>query len=98
MSVEEGGLNLVDLNVSLVRPLDLGGNANEALLELVLGRGIDHLLAHLADVGAPLEKDNLVALPASLGVGVLDVEDTIPARVVGEELDCDEGRRDRGGV
>lgn len=80
--------NLSDLDVSLVRPLHLGGDPDEALLQLVLGRGVDHLLAHLADVGAPLEENNLVTLSARLGVGVLHVEYPIPAALVGELLDC----------
>lgn len=80
--------NLSDLDVGLVGPLHLGGDPDEALLQLVLGRGVDHLLAHLANVRAPLEENNLVTLPARLGVGVLHVEHPIPAALVGELLHC----------
>ena len=45
--------NLIKFDVPTVRPLDLAGNANKPLLEIVLGRREDHLRLDLGDIRAP---------------------------------------------
>jgi len=48
-----GETHLIKFDVPAVRPLDLAGNANKALLEIVLGRCEDHLRLDLGDIRAP---------------------------------------------
>ena len=46
--------NLVIFDIPLVRSLDLARDTNEALLELVLGRRVNHLGLHLSHIRAPI--------------------------------------------
>ena len=45
---------LLKFNIPLVRPLDLASKTYEALLELLLGRSVDHLRLHLCHIRAPV--------------------------------------------
>ena len=68
----------------LVGGLDLGLDANELLLEGVLGSTVQHFGLDVGNVGRPLDEANLAALTTLRGE--LEVEDSETAVLLGEDL------------
>jgi len=76
------GQHLFPRDLAGVGGLNLSANADELLLQGVLGRCVQHLGLDLGGLRAPNNKNDLVPPPTVLLV--LEVEDAIPAVILGQ--------------